>query len=199
MSSNTQTSGGEIKRDVSFSSEKNFANEEDARVEFHRSVEKLFDVDRWSDLPGISSTFELHDRRGDRKVGGQPEVGDKLKIILPGPLPENWVDVIRVSQKEDSAEFTVTPTNDPNAVGEERKEVKHFFTPDATSTFKVERTGDVIRAWEIGRNEGVNNKGELAGDRKVINTLIAAGGWAGFQKLQWQKLTAYLVHEIELE
>jgi hypothetical protein len=53
-------------------------------------------------------------------------------------------------------------------------------------------------AFEIGKNEGINNQGEDAGDRKLINTLIAEGGWAGFQELQWKKLTDYLVHRIEI-
>lgn len=69
----------------------------------------------------------------------------------------------------------------------------HFFTSAATSTFKVERKKETIYAYEIGKNEFINNK-EESGGRGLINTLIAEGGWAGFQKLQWKKLTNYLVH-----
>ena len=70
---------------------------------------------------------------------------------------------------------------------------------EATSKFKVERLLGSIHAYEIGVNEAINNKGEEAGNRKSINTLVAEGGWAGFQKLQWEKLTNYLVHNIEIE
>ncbi len=186
-------------KDVRFSSEQQYADEAEAKSRFERSKEKLFHVDGWSDLPGISSTFLLHDGRGNRKEGGSPVEGDHLKILLPGPFPENWVKVIHVFNGADAAEFTVTPCSIPEAEGEEGREIKHFFTEDATSRFRVERSGNVIRAWEIGRNESINNKGEEAGARKVINTLIATGGWAGFQKLQWQKLTDFLVHKIEVE
>ena len=67
------------------------------------------------------------------------------------------------------------------------------------STFRVDLEGKTIRAYELGRTEGINNKGEEAGNRKVINTLIAEGGWAGFQKLQWDKVTKFLVHAIEID
>ena len=190
---------GEATKDVTYSSEQAFADELVASKEFHRSVEKLFDVERWTDLPGITATFELYDQHGMRKAGGPPAIGDFIKILLPGPFPENWVVVTQVKKEENSAEFTVSPSRDPNAEGEERKEIKHFFSDEATSTFKVERIGNVIRAYEIGKNEGINNQGEEAGDRKVINTLIAEGGWMFFQKVQWQKLTDHLVNKIEIE
>lgn len=51
---------------------------------------------------------------------------------------------------------------------------------------------------KLVKNEGINNKGKEAGNRKLINTLIAEGGWAAFQKFQWEKLTDYLVHKIEI-
>ncbi len=73
-------------------------------------------------------------------------------------------------------------------------EIKHFFIKEASSTFRVERHGTLIKALEIGKNEGINNQGPEAGDRTVINTLIAEGGWALFQEMQWDKLTRYLVH-----
>lgn len=56
-----------------------------------------------------------------------------------------------------------------------------------------------IIAYEIGRTQGIYNKGREAGEREIVNILIAEGGWAGFQKLQWKKLTDYLIHQIELK
>lgn len=189
---------GEATRDVTYSSEQAFPDETAAGNEFHRSVTKLFDVDRWSDLPGITATFELYDANGRRKPAGTPAVSDHIKIMLPGPFPDNWVVVTHTNKGQNSAEFTVSPSHDPNATGEEQEEIKHFFSDGATSTFKVERVGNVLRAYEIGRNEGINNQGEEAGDRKIINTLIAEGGWLFFQKVQWKKLTDHLVNKLEI-
>jgi hypothetical protein len=119
--------------------------------------------------------------------------------LLPGPVPENWVIVTDIQQQENSAEFTVSPSTDPRAKGSEREEIKHFFIDEATSTFRVKLLDKTLFAYEIGKNEGINNQGKEAGKRKLINTLISEGGWAGFQEFQWKKITDYLVHEIEID
>jgi hypothetical protein len=188
---------GEETVDKLFTSENDYPDIETARQAFARSKEKLFDVDAWSELPGISSTFQLHDKLGTRKEGAKPEVGDYIWIDLPGPLPKNWVQVVSLSETEMQAGFTVSPSENPQeraTPGE--AETKHFFTQDATSTFVVELQGTRLVAKEIGKDEVINNQGEEAGSRKVINTLIAEGGWAFFQRVQWQKLTDYLVHKL---
>lgn len=189
---------GDAVKDKQYSSENTFPDKNIALSEFQRSVQKLFDVNKWSDLPGISSTFQLYNAQGEKKLAKKPEVGDFIKILLPGPVPENWVVVTKINQADNSADFTVSPSIDPNAKGEERKEIKHFFIDAATSTFLVQLNGTTITASEIGKDEGINNEGDEAGDRKLINTLVAEGGWAGFQELQWTKLTDYLVHKIEI-
>jgi hypothetical protein len=189
---------GEETKDKVFSSENRLPDEQSAVLAFEQAVDRLFNVDAWSDLPGLSSSFELYDANGNRKKGAVPEIGDYVRIVLPGPLPENWVTVVTKRQEESMAEFTVRPSEDPKAPPpEQEKETKHFFSSEATSTFRVERKGHIIQAFEIGRNERVNNQGEEAGGRAIVNTLVAAGGWAGFQDIQWTKLTDYLVQKEE--
>jgi hypothetical protein len=182
--------------DKIFSSRRAFDSVDDAERAFKKSVEKLFNVEKWSLLPGITSTFELFDKRGVRKNSGRLEVGDFIRIILPGPFPENWVQINDIKREQNSAWFTVSPSPDPR---EKEDDVEHFFIDEATSTFKVERKGVELIAYEIGKTEHINNKGGEADEREVLNTIIAGGGWAGFQKIQWKKLTDYLVHRIKLE
>lgn len=183
-------------RDKVYSSKNTFDNLNDCEQAFQKSVEKLFNINQWSLLPGITCTFELFNNQGARKKSGSPGVGDFVRIILPGPLPENWVQITHLKKESDNASFTVSPSTDPT---DKDEKVEHFFIDEATSTFKVERKGIEIIAYEIGKTEGINNKGKEAGEREVLNTMIAEGGWAGFQKLQWEKLTDYLVHKTELE
>lgn len=190
---------GEATKNKTYSSHHTFSSEEVAAQEFKRTVEKLFDVNRWTKLPGISSTFQLYNSLGEMRNTRKLQVKDFIKILLPGPVPENWVVVTEIKEKVNMAEFTVSPSMDPTTKGKEREEIKHFFIDEATSTFRVEIMGKTIYAFEIGKNEGVNNRKGEAGKRKLINTLVAEGGWAGFQKFQWNKLTDYLVHRIELE
>lgn len=190
---------GEAVKDKLYSSQQDFHEREKALREFERSKEKLFDVNRWSRLPGITSGFQLYTPQGEPKPKGRPQPGDFLMIDLPGPAPENWVVVTDVKEEKEMAEFTVSPSRDPRDKGEETKEVEHFFSDGSTSTFKVELKGTTLYGYEIGKNEGINNKGKKAGDREIINTLIAEGGWAFFQKIQWEKLTAYLVHQVDID
>lgn len=188
---------GDESRSQQFSSQHDFADEDTAKREFARTKTKLFDVNSWSKLPGFSSEFRLCNDRGELRSVAKPEVGDYLLINLPKPAPANWVKIIDVKEEQDFAEFVVSPSEDPKEKGS--KEIKHFFIDEATSTFRVKRVQRSIFAHEIGKNIVVNNEGEKAGDRQVINTLIAGGGFAGLQKLQWEKLTDYLVHKIELD
>ncbi|HLW21461.1 MAG TPA: hypothetical protein VKX33_14115 [Cyclobacteriaceae bacterium] len=189
---------GDATKDKLYSSDNEFPTKEQASTEFKRSIQKLFHVNQWSDMPGITSTFELHDANGEKKPAIRPEVGDYVRIVLPGPVPENWVTVVDIKETEETAEFTVSPSINPTKRREDQDEIQHFFIPEATSTFKVQLADNRISAFEIGRNEGINNA-EDAGNRKLLNTLIAEGGWAGVQEFQWNKLTDFLVHKIELE
>jgi hypothetical protein len=185
---------GEEVKDKEYGHENAYPDEEQARQALEHSKQKLFAVDRWSDLPGINSTFQLFDAAGNKSGAGRPEVGDFIKIILPGPTPENWVEVLSIREEEDFAEFVVSPSPAPASHTDNTEAVQHFFGKEATSAFRVERQGNLLKAYEIGRNERINNQGAEAGDRAIVNTLVAEGGWAGFQALQWDKLTRYLVH-----
>lgn len=190
---------GDEAKDKVFSSKHEFKNLQDARDAFRQSKSKLFNVEQWSQMQGISSTFELYGSNGQRKSGKNTAVGDYILINLPGPLPENWVKIISLVDKEEVAEFVVRPSEKPFEQENNEEKVSHFFKDVATSTFRVERVGKCLIAFEIGKNEIVNNEGKQAGGRDWINTLMAEGGWLGFQKLQWKNLTEYLVHFSNIE
>ncbi|MGV3639928.1 MAG: hypothetical protein ACO1NZ_05365 [Adhaeribacter sp.] len=189
---------GEESKDKQYGQENVFPDEAAAEEAFRRAREKLFDVNAWTGLPGISASFELHDAQGRKTAASRPREGDFIKVVLPGLPMDNWVEVIGIREEAQLAEFTVRPSPAPKPPAGEEGEVKHFFTSEATSTFRVERQGLRLRALEIGKNEKPNNQQEASAGRAVVNTLVAEGGWAGFQAVQWEKLTAYLVHRIEV-
>ena len=185
---------GERSKDKQYFTERDFDDEDSAKFEFSRSKERLFNVNAWSDIPGIANaTFELFGEDGNRVDRYKVEKGDFIKIDLPGPLPFYWVRVNEVTEENDGAQFTVQPTYDPTDTGDDKRVTDHFFQDKARSIFRVEQKGNVITAMEIGINEAINNKDEEAGSKGVINTLVSEGGWAGFQKYQWKNLTDYLV------
>ena len=185
---------GEESKDKFFQHENTFPDEATAKQAFEEARQKLFNVEDWSHMAGITSTFELYDAQGQRDPQKKPDLGDYMKIILPATTIENWVKVIEVVEEPDMAKFVVQPSQNPLTPLEEPGKTEHFFTHEATSTFLVARQGNTILACEVGRNEIANNRGEEAGDRPILNTLISTGGWAGFQALQWGNLTKYLVH-----
>lgn len=194
--SKDKTADKEATKDKLFQSENTYENLELAKKAFRRSKAKLFNVNNWSRLSGLTASFELHKNNGSPVKSKKLREGDYIKIQLPGPVPENWVRVINISETSKIASFVVSPSEDPrNKDGE----IEHFFIKEATSEFKVEINGSTIKAYEIGKNEGINNAGYEAGKRELINTLIAEGGWAGFQKFQWNMVTEFLVHKQEIK
>lgn len=197
ISHEVDTLKGNQTKDLIYSSDHIYSNERTAAHAFLRAKAKLFAVNDWSTMPGPTSTFELFDAQGRPRQSDKLLVGDfiRIELPLPGNLPANWVEVTRIHVTDTEAEFTVVPCANPQP--DQQKEsapVEHFFGPEASSTFRVERRGNRLMACEIGRNERVNNQEDTAGNRGTLNTLIAAGGWAFFQEVQWKKLTDYLTH-----
>lgn len=188
---------GEDSKDKLFTNENTFPDEATAIQEFERAKQKLFDVNQWSEIEGITSTFQLYDQQGRRTTAQKPEEGYYFKIVLPASPIENWVRITGIRETENVAEFVVHPSEQPVTSDDNTEEIKHFFSKEASSTFRVERKGTTLIASEIGKNESINNQGEEAGDRAILNTMISEGGWAGFQDLQWNNLTRYLIHLTE--
>lgn len=190
---------GEATKDKLYQQEYTYPDEATAQQEFEEAKRKLFDINLWSKLEGINSTFLLYDQRGRRTTAKMPEVGYYFKIILPVSKIENWVRITEINIQDNMAEFVVHPSEKPTERADHEHVIEHFFIKEASSTFRVERKGSTLIGSEIGKNEGINNKGEEAGDRALLNTLTAEGGWAGVQELQWDKLVSYFVHPDETQ
>jgi hypothetical protein len=184
---------GEKSKDKQYSSARQYNDEASARMELNTCKQKLFDVNAWSNIPAIlNSRFGLYTPEGQPINRTRVKEGDFIKIDLPGPLPYYWVRVTELTDGAEAAQFTVQPTYDPTHK-DDKTVTDHFFQDQARSIFRVERKGAEITAMEIGINEAVNNQKAEAGEKGLINTLVSEGGWAGFQKYQWKKLTDYLV------
>ncbi|GAB3255702.1 hypothetical protein GCM10027347_17030 [Larkinella harenae] len=186
---------GKQTKDRTYESERKFPDERAAKAAFAEAKNRLFDVNAWSDLPGINSTFKLHDPHGQPVSEVRPQVGYHICITIPSPVAtDNWVKVTDLQIEASRAFFSVQPSADPRQKEKQAEGVvDHFFDERARSIFLVEQVGNRISAYELGRKESANNQGKQAGERSVANTLVAAGGWAFFQEWQWKKLTDYLV------
>jgi hypothetical protein len=191
---------GKGAKNKTYTTSKTFATQDEAAMHYSKSVERLFDINSWGQITDISAKFQLYDQSGEEKYSPDlPQVNDYIRIEFVGPLPINWVKIREVSIRENSAQFTVRPCADPLGMDKNDEVTSHFFKNRSRSIFKVALHDRTITAEEIGTDETINNRGTEAGDRKLINTMIAQAGWAGFQKFQWEILTAYLSHSMEPE
>ncbi|MBK0404135.1 hypothetical protein I5M27_14160 [Adhaeribacter sp. BT258] len=177
---------GQESKDRFFCAEAIFPDAAAAQTTFPEARKRLFDINNWHDNTPVTTPFELYDSAG-RKTTAEPQKGNFIKITLPGIPVENWVEITDLQDQPDQAAFTVHPC--PNPFNNE-KETQHFFVQETSSVFKVVRQGNKIIASETGRNEYINNQ-EEAGNRAALNTVIAEGGWAVFQKILWQNLADY--------
>lgn len=179
-----------IFRNRCFSNHRKYASSALAISEFEHARSRLFRLNDWSNLGAFTANFVLYDSSFIRK-SSLLEVGSYIKITFPLPVPVNWVKVTEIFVDDSLAYFVVHPTVNPEDNTSET--VAHFLKKQAKSVFKIERKGSTVYGYEIGQNELINNTGKQSGGRKIINTLMAWGGWLGLQRYQWGKLTNYFV------
>ncbi len=173
-------------------------NKEEA-ISFYNIVkERLLSVNNWQSYAGAATaSFQLIDKEGN-EVQRTVQEGDHFKIDIPGPGTAtgegyDWVQVESIKEiKNDDDEcvvVTVRPATNPT---NDRNDVAHFFSEDATSSFIVKREGNIITAGVHGRNEKPNTNAETVAD-KARNLMVGLGAAAAFSKLQWKSLVNGLV------
>jgi hypothetical protein len=183
---------GDKSLNKTYTSIRSLHDEPEAKVAFDGARQRMMDVNSWGRIPGPENAeFQLYDSQGPKSDA--PEVGDFIKTMLPGPFPENWVQIIDIQEDPDRVSFSVRPCQGPDKTPRSVAQTKHFFKSSASSTFILQRKGNVLKASEVGFNESINNQGPEAGNRKVLNTIISEAGWALVQKLQWENVTDYIV------
>ena len=170
------------------------SSEAEAKKFFTEAKHRLLNINDWHQYAGgASAEFQLTDNVG-KAITRPPQKGDHFKIDIPGPGTvtgegHDWVQVEAIEEDDVSIGIRVRPVSNPT---NERKDVAHFFTGDATSTFIVKREGEKIIAGVYGRNEKPNTNSETLKD-KLRNAAIATGAISGFSKLQWKSLVNGLI------
>lgn len=175
-------------------SETELGSVDEAKELFAKVRQRLLHVNEWHKIAGkLSADFQLTDANGE-EVNRAAQKGDHFRIDIPGPGPAtgdgyDWVQVENIEDNEDKLVILVRPATNPK---NERADVAHFFSEEATSSFMVRRERNKIIAGVYGRNEKPNTAAATAVD-KVRNTAIATGAITGFSKLQWKSLVNGLI------
>jgi hypothetical protein len=176
---------------------------EEAKSLFIKVKRRLLDVNNWNKLCGkASADFTLTDANG-RQVDGPPEVGFHFKIDVPGPGSASgdgfdWVQVEAIEEGhevEQDREFIVVrvrPSTNPYTTD---KDVAHFFSDSATSSFLVMRENNTITAAVLARNEIANTTNNTSMIDKLRNTVVGIGAALGLSNPQWKSLVNGLLNK----
>ncbi|RKS98201.1 hypothetical protein [Chryseobacterium defluvii] len=165
-----------------------------ASEKFDILKERFFSINQWKSFSGaVFADFTLYNSNGN-PIKQLPEVGDFIRIDIPGPGETeakgyDWVEIINIShQQADESEsyiMTCRPSQIPGITN--NSHIAHFYSQASTSTFMIQREGSLIKAGIYGRNEKPNFNARFID--KIRNLLIALGGMCGFSKIQWKSLT----------
>ena len=168
---------------------------EEAVDTFNRACKRLLNINIWHELSGFgSATFSLRDQNG-KEASRLANMGDYIRIDIPGPGPlagdgYDWVQVEEIEDRtNDAAEdesfgMRLRSCKNPNKPG---KDVAHFFTGDATSTFIIKRNNNKVYSSYHGRNEVLNTDTEKLADT-IRNAIVGGGAVIGISELQWSRL-----------
>ena len=169
--------------------------DEGAAKEFYQVVKnRLLHINQWREVAGkASAEFTLTDKNGV-SVDRWAQAGDHIRIDIPGPGTitgegDDWVHIEEILDENEMLVITVRPASNPR---NDRKDVAHFFSDEATSNFIIKREGTKVFAAVYGRNERPNTNTEKLVD-KIRNAAVATGAISGFAKLQWKALVEGLV------
>ncbi|GHE44563.1 hypothetical protein [Sphingobacterium griseoflavum] len=173
--------------------QKRYGTQEEVVAAFNRAKERLFAINDWHKITKTSSaTFELLNHL-DQAVLRRPEVGDYVKIDIPGPgsivgKGYDWVRVVQITDRasERYAQITLQPSIPP-AGQRNRNEVAHFFKPTSSSTIEIEVRELALHANYFGRNEEPNTGSDLFLEN-ARNSIIGIGAMFGLSYPQWKKL-----------
>ncbi len=167
-------------------------DENDAKSFFIKVKDRLQNVNQWKKYAGsISADFQLVDNHG-RAVERKAKEGDYFKIDIPGPGTKSgdgydWVKIEEVVTTAltngESFGFRVRPAENPQSGN---SEVAHFYSPESTSSFIVERNKNKITISIHDRNTKPNANAD--GFEKIRDTLVGTAGVVTFSKIQWKNL-----------
>jgi hypothetical protein len=162
---------------------------------FRTAVSRLFDVNNWGEICAVASaSFRLTDAEGN-EIERDPQQGDHFRIELPAPGTDtgdgyDWVRIEKIEKHINSCaeweavSITVRPA--PNPLND-KEDTAHFFSPEATSTFLVQREKKKLSAEVHGRNEKPNTDTDNTIDN-IRNKIIGETALTGLSDLQWKQL-----------
>jgi hypothetical protein len=189
--------------DVNVEDSVNLNSAKEANSFFRVVKDRLLNVNHWKEWAGaFSAGFQLTDQQGN-EIDTPPQQGNFFKIDIPAPgitsgEGYDWVQIEEVKEEvNNDVEFLAIRVRPAPSPLNEKKDVAHFYTDEATSNFIVRRDGTKVTAGVYGRNEKPNVKKSDTVIDKIRNAVVGTGGVSGFSKLQWKALVSGLLEGAE--
>lgn len=176
------------------------ASLDEAIVDFQDACARLLDVNNWHEYAGKgTSIFQVTDENG-KDTDGAIRQGYYFKIDIPGPGTVtgegfDWVKVEAIDSSSNPEEdwesiaVRVRPASNPN---NQKPDVAHFFSEEASSNFVLRRNGTTITAGVYGRNEIPNTSAESILD-KTRNAAVGLTAASGLSLVQWNSLVKGII------
>ena len=176
------------------------ASTDEAIVDFQDACERLLNVNNWHEYAGKgTASFQVTDQNGvDTEAAIRQGYYFKIDIPGPGPVTGEGFDWVRVEAIDSSSNpeedwesiaVRVRPASNPN---NQKSDVAHFFSDEATSNFVLRRNGTTITAGVYGRNEIPNTAAENILD-KTRNAAVGLTAASGLSLVQWKSLVKGII------
>lgn len=185
----TANSSTETDTSINFA-KRQFVDEGEAVSFFEATRSKLMLIDAWQKRSSATG-YDLFDETGT-PINDRPiSVGTLIRIRLYGGGKYDWVRVIAIVDEDTEFVISVKPTHDPTARPVDKESISHFFGPEATNNFCVQRDGKVVSFYVIGINEHTNTKFVDGLIEAARNTAVAnVGYYSGMQKGVWKEFAS---------
>lgn len=183
-----------IGRETNYQVKRTYYSWSRAESNFEVARARLLDINNWDELADkqglgvpLSAEFKLLDKDGNPVASRPPQVGDQIRINLPGPSGYDRVKIESIKNESNEFSIKVRPVDGD-----------HFFDDKATNTFILRRDGHSIAFSVKGRNE------QTADWWNPLDHAKNRGGdLLGLQKRQWNDLGKGVIpvvgYEPELE
>jgi hypothetical protein len=165
-----------------------FLNEAECSAFFEITKTRLFNIEEWN-RNSSPTGYALFDESGN-EVNAEPiAVGRFIRISLYGTGKYDWVRVVSITDDHPSETIvTVKPTYDPTAAPPDTSSISHFFGPEATNNFCLQRIEKTVAFYVIGLNEHQNTRFTDSLIESVRNAAVAnVGYYSGLQKSVWKE------------
>ena len=154
---------------------------------FETTKSKLLDINEWN-KNSSPTKYGLFEESGSETQTEPVSVGMFIRINLYGSGKYDWVRVMSIVDESDELVVTVKPTYDPTQEPPDTTSTSHFFGPEATNNFCVQRDGKAVAFYVIGLNEHQNTRFADGLVESARNAAVAnIGYYSGLQKSVWKE------------